>query len=52
MEHYIKRNVSDITYKSELTPHPEIILNKLSGCGVQFAHITYVGFHLPKLCAH
>ena len=23
MEQYIKDNVSDITYKAELTPHPE-----------------------------
>jgi len=34
MEHYININLSDITYKSELTPHPENHSHLLCWLGV------------------
>ena len=67
MEQYIKNNVSDITYLSELTPHPAYGMQALqvnftasaviipkAGCGVKFALITYSSRSLGirKLCAH
>jgi len=53
MENYNK-NVTDITYKAELTPHPVTVKRyyALSGCGVKFAHITYSHLCVRKLCAH
>jgi len=40
MENYIKNNVSDITYKSELSP----FYCKKAG-GIKFAQTTYVHYH-------
>ncbi len=42
MEPYIKNNVNDITYKSELIP-PSCFRKKAGG--IKFAPITYVGAH-------
>jgi len=49
MEYYIK-NVTDITYKSELTPHPERItptislgegLNSQTACGLRLTSFAF-----------
>jgi len=45
MELYIKDNLSDITYMSELTPPSKqnrVFMLSIEG-GVKFAQITYVG---------
>jgi hypothetical protein len=49
MEPYIKGDISDITYMSELTPHPdtEYIRYNVSGCGVNSQ--TAFGLRLTSL---
>jgi hypothetical protein len=53
MEHYIKNNLSDITYMPELTPHPANRLHSYGFLGVGLIRtLTYSRLRARKSSAH